>query len=241
MRNHPDAVMIFAAGFGTRMGALTADRPKPLIEVAGKPLLDHALDLTPAISPRRIVVNTHFLSDQMQEYLTQKSDPKLHISYETEQILDTGGGLKQALPLLANEPETPEVTASVFTLNSDAVWRGENPLPALAAAWKPETMDALLMCVPIARTRGYLDGGNFDIHTDGRLTPGTGMVYSGAQIMKTDKLHTIDKSAFSLRDLWFEMADAGRLYGLTYSGLWADVGHPDGITAAEDMMAASHV
>lgn len=222
MRHHPDTVMLFAAGFGTRMGALTADRPKPLIPVAGRPLIDHALALTGA---RRVVANTHYLPDQMAAHLTPRG---VQISHE-DRILETGGGLRAALPQLGNGP--------VFTLNSDAVWTGPNPLDALEAAWDPTRMDALLMLIPRENARGHLGKGDFLPDTDGRLSRGPGLIYSGAQIVKTDLLHKIKDEVFSLNLLWNHMMEAHRLFGIAHTGNWCDVGHPDGIGVAEAMLA----
>ncbi|MEZ5686732.1 MAG: NTP transferase domain-containing protein, partial [Paracoccaceae bacterium] len=137
MRHTPDALMLFAAGFGTRMGALTRHRPKPLIEVAGRPLLDHALDLARGAGVTRIVANTHYLGDQVRHHLAGTG---VEISDETEEILETGGGLRKALPLLGAGP--------VFTLNTDAVWTGENVITRLSQLWDPARMDALLALIP---------------------------------------------------------------------------------------------
>ncbi|MFW2588391.1 nucleotidyltransferase family protein [Sagittula sp. SSi028] len=220
----PDAVMLFAAGFGTRMGALTADRPKPLVPVAGKPLLDHALALTTQIPTR--VVNAHYHADQIVDHLRGTD---IHVSVEQDRILDTGGGLKQARPYLGEGP--------VFTLNTDAVWAGPNPLEALRAAWQPDRMDALLLCVPLDRAVGRKGGGDFTLQDD-QLIWGGDMVYTGAQIIKTELLDGITDDAFSLHVLWKQAEQSGRFCGLPYSGTWCDVGHPEGITLAEDMLAA---
>ena len=220
----PDAVMLFAAGFGTRMGDLTAHRPKPLINVAGRPLLDHALDLTTGVQTR--VVNAHYHADQIVSYL---ADRDIAVSVELPEILDTGGGLKQALPLLDKTP--------VFTLNTDAVWSDTRALSILAKAWKPDRMDALLLCVPMGRAVGRRGGGDFTLAANGAITWGGDVVYTGAQIMKTDRLAEIQRTAFSLRDVWQAMAEDGRLFGTTYPGFWCDVGHPEGIVLAEEMLA----
>ncbi|MFW2542811.1 nucleotidyltransferase family protein [Primorskyibacter sp. 2E107] len=219
----PDAVMLFAAGFGTRMGALTKDKPKPLIEVAGRPLLDHALALTEGLKTR--VVNAHHHADQITGHL---SGTDVHVSIETPDILDTGGGLRHALPLLRTNP--------VFTLNTDAVWSGPNPLSLLAKHWQPEVMDALLLCVPLVRAIGRKGSGDFSLASTGVLTRAGDLVYTGAQIVKTDGLQEIPDAAFSLNRLWNRMAGTGRLHGLTYPGSWCDVGHPDGIALAEEML-----
>lgn len=220
----PDAVMLFAAGFGTRMGALTADRPKPLIAVAGRPLLDHALALTAGVPTR--VVNAHYRAEQVIAHL---KDTNIAVSVETPEILDTGGGLRHALPLLGTQP--------VYTLNTDAVWSGPNPLDRLAAAWQPDRMDALLLCIPLDRAVGRSGGGDFALGPDGALMRGGDFVYTGAQIVKTDALTGIGEKAFSLNVLWNHMAQEGRLFGTAYPGRWCDVGHPEGIRLAEEMLA----
>ncbi len=222
----PEAVMVFAAGFGTRMRPLTERRPKPLIEVSGKPLLDHALDLTAGTS--RVVVNTHYLGDQIARHLAGRA---LHVIHEP-QILDTGGGLRNALPVLGPGP--------VITLNSDAVWTGPNPLDTLRTAWAPARMDALLLLVPAASARGYAGSGDFSMDDEHRLTRGPGYVYSGTQIIKTEGLAAIRDAVFSLNRLWDEMQLAGRLFGVVHPGGWCDVGHPGGIAEAEAMLAEAH-
>ena len=140
----PDALMLFAAGFGTRMGELTRSRPKPLVEVAGRPLLDHALDIARAAGFARIVANTHYLGEQVAAHL---AGSEVRISDESERILETGGGLRKALPLLGPGP--------VFTLNTDAIWTGPNPLATLRAGWEPVRMGALLALVPVDRATGH--------------------------------------------------------------------------------------
>ncbi len=220
----PDALMMFAAGFGTRMGALTRARPKPLIPVGGRALIDHALDLSRACGPLRRVVNTHYLSEQMAAHL---AGTDILISDEQPDILDTGGGLRAALPLLGADP--------VFTLNTDAIWQGPNPLCLLAERWDSTRMDALLLCVPLERALGRKGGGDFRLD-DGRLRRGGDLVYTGAQILRTDGLADIPQRAFSLNLCWTRMQEQGRLFGLTYPGRWCDVGHPDGIALAESLL-----
>jgi MurNAc alpha-1-phosphate uridylyltransferase len=222
--------MLFAAGFGTRMGALTAARPKPLIEVAGKPLLDHALDLVTAHGPSRIVVNTHYLSDQIASHLAGRD---IAISDEKPDILETGGGLRKARPLLGDGP--------VFTMNTDAVWSGPNPLAQLAAAWNPDQMDALLLCIPPEHAVGHAGTGDFVTDATGRASRGPGAVYTGLQILKTEGLAKIPDRAFSLNILWNQMLDTGRLHAALYPGQWCDVGTPDGIALAESMLRTADV
>ena len=226
MTRSPQAVMLFAAGFGTRMGALTKDRPKPLIPVAGRPLIDHALDLVDDIQPDRAVANLHYRADQLAAHLTPKG---VLLSHETPEILETGGGLRAALPLLGSDP--------VFTLNTDAIWSGPNPLKLLQDAWKPQEMDALLMCIPVAQTIGHTGPGDFTLGKDGRIVRGPGLVYGGAQIIRTDGLHGFAQKAFSLNLLWDRMLQSDRLFAVSYPGRWCDVGHPEGIALAEGLIA----
>ncbi len=224
------AVMIFAAGRGTRMGALTAARPKPLIPVGGRPLIDHALDL--ALDPGgaapggRIVVNVHHKAGMLRDHLGAR--PQVAISDETDLLRETGGGLRHALPLLGPGP--------VATLNSDAVWRGPNPLGLLERAWDPDRMEALLLLIPPARARGHAGTGDFARDPQGRLTRGPGEVYSGAQILRTEGLDAIGQEAFSLNLLWDRMAARGMLYGIVYDGDWCDVGRPENIPLAEALL-----
>lgn len=230
MRDFPESVMLFAAGFGTRMRPLTNDRPKPMIEVSGKPLIDHALDQVTEIPSQRIVANLHYKPERLARHLATKG---VQTVLETPTILDTGGGLRNALPLLG--------TAPVFTLNTDAIWKGPSPLDVLREAWQPDVMDALLVCVAVAQTLAYDGQGDFEISPDGQLNRGVGHVYGGAQIVKTDRLNAVDQDQFSLNVLWDMMRADNRLYGVRYPGHWCDVGHPSGIELAETLLARDDV
>jgi MurNAc alpha-1-phosphate uridylyltransferase len=223
----PDAIMIFAAGFGTRMGTLTKDRPKPLLSVGGETLLDRTLALSEAAGIGRKVVNAHYHADQIARHLAGRGD--VHVAHETPEILDTGGGLKAALPVLGAGP--------VFTANSDAVFAGQNPFRALAAAWDPAAMDALLLLVPLGSAIGRQGGGDFVMDADGRLSRGGGLVYTGAQIADTGRVAEVPERVFSLNRVWDAMAAEGRLFGTVYPGRWCDVGHPEGIAQAEAVLA----
>lgn len=227
MRRFP--VMVFAAGFGTRMGSLTAARPKPLIEVAGRPLLAHALDVVAGAGCAPVVVNLHYRGAQIAEWLAGRD---VALSWESERILETGGGLRAALPLLGHGP--------VMTLNSDAVWTGQNPLIQLADAWDEARMDALLLLLPVDQAAGH--GGTSDFLLDAggavrRARGARGAVYVGAQVLRTDRLAAVAEDAFSLNVLWDAMIAEGRAFGLIHRGGWCDVGHPAGIALAEAMLA----
>ena len=226
---NPDTVMLFAAGFGTRMGALTAERPKPLVPVAGRALIDHALDLTAAAGISKTVVNLHYRGQMIRDHLAGRQI----LFAEEPEILETGGGLKAALPLLGSDP--------VLTLNSDAIWQGPNPIEALLAAWDPTRMDALMMLIPPEQALGYAGQGDFHMAEGGQLTRGPGAIYGGVQILKTEGLAEIDQNAFSLNLLWDQMLANGRLFGLTYPGTWCDVGNPEGLKLAEDLIGTKDV
>ncbi|GAA6202558.1 nucleotidyltransferase family protein [Aquicoccus sp. SU-CL01552] len=226
MTARPQAAMLFAAGFGTRMGELTRDRPKPLVEVAGRPLIDHALELVRPLELPRVVANLHYKPEMLRAHLEPLG---IALSQETPNILDTGGGLRAARPLLGPGP--------VFTLNTDAIWAGPNPMELLRAAWEPEEMDALLICVPPDRALGHQGAGDFAMDTEGRITRGPGLIYGGAQILRTDLLDEIEEEVFSLNRVWDRMLARGRLFALEYPGRWCDVGHPGGITLAETLLA----
>ncbi|MEC8194717.1 MAG: nucleotidyltransferase family protein [Pseudomonadota bacterium] len=230
MRHRPNAVMLFAAGFGTRMGELTQNTPKPLLKVGDKTLLDRTLELTKEISPAHTVVNAHYHHQQVVDHLR---DTPVQVVVEEPDILETGGGLRNALPLLGDGP--------VFTSNTDAVWHGPNPFQMLLEAWQPTEMDALLLCLPKESAIGHKGKGDFVLRETGQISRGPGVVYSGIQILKTGGLKDISETSFSLNMLWDQMHKTGRLYGLTYPGKWCDVGSPEGITLAEEMLEATDV
>lgn len=233
----PGSAMIFAAGFGTRMGDLTQDQPKPMISIAGKPLVDHALDLTSAAGIANRVVNVHYRADMLVEHI--EHIPGVAVSHEIQHPLETGGGLRHALPYLGAEP--------VVTLNPDVVWSGTNPLVQLGAAWRPDAMDALLILIPLRKAAGHNSTGDFTMDTQGRLSRADGFstevfIYAGAQITRTDGLSGIRETVFSLNVLWDKMISESRLFGCVYDGGWVDVGTPDGIPLAEKMLRdAGHV
>ena len=222
MTDAPLSILLFAAGLGTRMAPLTDSRPKPLIEVAGRTLLDHALDLCGGL---RVVVNSHYLADQIAEHL-HGSD--VLISHETDRPLETGGGLKRALPLLTSNP--------VFTLNTDAVWQGADPVDVLSRRWELG-MEALLLLIPRRNATGHVGSGDFDLDETGRIVRGTDFVYSGLQIIRTDRLKEIPAEAFSMWALWTGMIERRTMFGYVYGVRWCDVGRPESIEIAEEMLA----
>lgn len=217
--------MLFAAGFGTRMKHLTANQPKPLVQVSGKALIDHALEIARAVEPKTILANLHYLPQMLVDHL---AGSEVQTIIETPQILETGGGLRNAISILGNDP--------VITMNTDAVWQGSNPVKQALDAWDPDQMDALLVCIPVPQTVGYTGGGDFAIDTEGHLTRGQGSVFGGVQIIKTDRLAEISETSFSINVIWDQMLKEQRLFGINYTGNWCDVGHPDGVKLAEDML-----
>ena len=226
MSNLP--LMIYAAGFGTRMGALTKSMPKPLIPVAGIPLIDHALNVARGAGVGRIVVNLHYLGDQIAAHLAGQD---IALSWERGEILETGGGLRAALPHLGDGP--------VLLLNSDAVWTGENPLTQLRAVWDGSKMDALLLLAQRADALGHSGTGDFLIAPDGRLSRANGRaapIYLGAQIIQPQALKDVAQNSFSLGLIWDKLIAQGRAFGTFHSGSWCDVGSPDGIAIAERLL-----
>lgn len=224
--------LILAAGFGTRMGAMIADQPKPLIMVAGRTLLDHALVAAGSAAP--VAVNTHYRAEQIAAHLAGRAD--ITLLHETPEILDSGGAVKNAAQHWPNGP--------IATLNADNVWTGSNPIAQLSAAFDPSIMGALLLLVPVGRATGREGPGDFAMDARGRLTLDKARgayVHTGAQILDPTSCIAAERDVFSLRDTWDHFAQQGQLFGLIHDGRWADVGHPGGIALAEDMLRGSDV
>ncbi|MFT4151762.1 MAG: nucleotidyltransferase family protein [Paracoccaceae bacterium] len=224
-------LMLFAAGFGTRMGALTATRPKPLIPVQGRALIDHALALADEAGVTRRVANAHYLADQVALHL---SGTGTEVSRE-DPILDTAGGLRAALPLLGPGP--------VMTLNTDAVWTGANPLRELDAAWDGARMDALLLLLPAGLARSQTGRSDFVMDAAGHIDWARGRegyLYLGAQIVDPRLLPDLPPGPVPMRAAWDRWIAAGRAFGIVHEGDWCDVGHPGGLAEAEAMLAGAH-
>lgn len=224
--------MVLAAGRGTRMGALTAATPKPLLLVAGKALIDHTLDHLVAAGAERAVVNLHYLGPQIRTHLIGRKAPEIIFS-EEEELLETGGGVVKALPLLG--------AGAFFTMNADAIWTGAAPLDALGAAWDGARMSALLHLVPREAAIGYTRQGDFFIAEDGRLTrrgaaPVAPYVFTGAQIIIPEAFADAPSGAFSTNLVWSRLIGEGRLFGVVHDGAWVDVGTPEGLLLAEEAL-----
>jgi MurNAc alpha-1-phosphate uridylyltransferase len=227
-----DVAMVLSAGLGKRMRPLTATRPKPLVQVAGKPLIDHCLDKLDEAGVARAVVNVHYLPDAMEAHLARRSTPQIAISDEREQLLETGGGMVKALPLIGSDP--------FFALNSDNIWLDgpRDVFQHLSNNWDAEQMDALLLLVPHARAFNYRGKGDFHMDPMGRISRRrTGRVapfiYSGIQIVSHRLLRDAPDGAFSTTLLWDRAIAEGRLYGLSHLGLWYEVGEPQMIAPTE--------
>ncbi|THH34629.1 nucleotidyltransferase family protein [Aliishimia ponticola] len=228
MTQTPNAAMIFAAGFGTRMMPLTKDRPKPLIEVGGTPLIDRTIALLQEAKVTKLVANLHYMADMLESHL---SGSGVQTVIETPEILDTGGGLRNAMQHLGGSP--------VFTVNSDVIWNGPNPVNVLRENWRGDDMDALLLCVDPTRAIGRVGGGDFDLSGGGMLSRGSEVIYGGFQIIRTDRLGEIEDDVFSLNRLWDLLIEKGRVFGCVYPGQWCDVGRPEGIALAEALIEGS--
>jgi MurNAc alpha-1-phosphate uridylyltransferase len=233
----PAKAMVFAAGLGTRMRPLTDRVPKPLIAVAGKPLIDHALDRFTLAGVETAIVNVHYLAGQIEAHLAARESPKILISDEREKLLDQGGGIAKVLPLLGPEP--------FFLANTDAFWV-EGPtgnLRRLAAAWDPERMDILLLVAAAAASVGVDSPGDFNMAPDGRLMRRperelAPFVYTGTGIVKPGLFKAETREIFPLAPFFFEAAGKGRLYGQRLDGLWCHVGTPQAIEEAERKLAS---
>jgi N-acetyl-alpha-D-muramate 1-phosphate uridylyltransferase len=229
----PTTAMIMAAGKGTRMMPLTADRPKPLVEVAGTTLLDHVLDLLRQAGVGRIVVNVHYLPGQIEEHLAANAeDFDVTISDERELLRDTGGGLVQALPLIPDDP--------FLCINADNwfVNGADNALRRLAQAWDPAKMDVLMLVVPFERAGNTQGQGDFDLDDAGRLSREgpkrqRPYVWTGVQMLAKRVVADPPGEVFSTNLFWDRAIAAGRCHGLVHDGEWFDVGYPEAIALTE--------
>ena len=234
----PGTAMIMAAGMGSRMMPLTASRPKPLVEVAGTTLLDHVLDQLRSAGIGRIVVNVHYLADQIEAHLAcHAADFAVTISDERALLRDTGGGLVKAKDLIPDDP--------FFCINADNWWtdKGENALLRMARAWDDARMDVLMLVVPIARAGNTQGIGDFDLDDQGRLSREgpkgpRGYVWTGVQLITKRVIADPPEDVFSTNLFWDRALAAGRCFGLVHDGLWFDVGYPQAIGMTEAALAS---
>ncbi|WP_343228258.1 nucleotidyltransferase family protein [Sphingomonas yunnanensis] len=234
----PRTAMVMAAGIGKRMRPLTATRPKPLVEVAGRALLDHVFDRLRSAGVERAVVNVHYLADALEAHLRHRvRGIEVIVSDERAQLMETGGGLVQARRLLGDEP--------FLVVNSDNFWL-DGPTDAirqLAARWDEARMDALMLMVPCARAHNHGGQGDFHLAPDGRVTgrrkPGrvAPFVYTGVQIMAPSLIRDWPEGPFSTNLFWNRAIEAGRAYGFVHQGLWSEVNVPGAIARTEALLA----
>ncbi len=229
--------MIMAAGLGQRMRPLTNGKPKPLVEVAGTPLIDYGLSRLAEAGCDFAVVNVHYLADQVEAWARARTSPRIVISDERQELLDTGGGIVKALPLLGDQP--------FFVVNSDSIWidRDKPALARLKDRWDDARMDCLLLLCDPARTVGYDGHGDFQLDGDGRITArpakgAAGLAYIGAYLVHPRLFANIGVSKFSMNLLWDKAIAQGRLFGIEHHGLWLHVGTPDAIPLAERALGA---
>ena len=227
--------MIMAAGFGTRMRPLTDDRPKPLVTVRGRTLLDHALDRLVAAGVTMVVINLHYRAQQVKDHLAARRDIEIHYSME-EEILGTGGGVVKALPQFEGEP--------FFVLNSDSVWVEGYvaPLIAMQRLWDPERMDGLLLLAAMTTAMGYEGRGDFllDVHGHIARVPeltSSPFAYPGVQIVHPRLFADAPQGSFSTNVMWDRAIAKGRLYGIRLEGVWIHVGTPEARQEAEGYLA----
>jgi N-acetyl-alpha-D-muramate 1-phosphate uridylyltransferase len=234
----PTKAMVLAAGLGLRMRPLTEKMPKPLVSVAGQPLLDHVLDKLGHAAVTEAVVNVHYLPDQIIDHVAGRKRPHVIISDERDQVLGTGGGVVKALPLLGDTP--------FFHVNSDTLWIDgvRSNLEQLAENFDPARMDILLLMAPTASSIGYSGRGDYSMLPDGTLharreNQVVPFVYAGAAIISPSIFTEAPKGEFSLTKMFDRAEEQGRLFGLRLDGLWMHVGTPDAVHAAEEAFLES--
>ena len=224
--------MMMAAGLGTRMRPLTNDRPKPLVTVRGRALIDHAIDRLVAAGVDLVVVNLHYKAQQLRDHLDKRTDTKIVYSVETDELLGTGGGVVKALPNFVGEP--------FFILNSDSVWV-EGVVPALRTmqrAWDDASMDGLLLLASMTTAMGYEGRGDFNLASDGRLSrvpehTSSPFAYPGVQIVHPRLFANPPEGAFSTNLMWNRAIAQKRLFGIRLDGVWIHVGTPEAREEAE--------
>lgn len=233
----PTKAMVLAAGLGLRMRPLTERMPKPMVPVAGKPLLDHVLDRLADAGIRETVVNVRYLPDQIIDHVAHRDRPKIIISDERDQVLGTGGALVKALPLLGDAP--------FFHLNADTMWiDGARPnLTRLTEAFDPASMDILLLMAPTASSIGYSGSGDYAMLPNGALrrrkeNQVVPFVYAGAAILSPALFDGAPEGEFPLTAIFDRAGARDRLFGLRLDGVWMHVGTPDAVQAAEKALLA---
>ena len=230
-----DTAMVMAAGLGKRMRPLTATMPKPMVRVAGKPLIDHTLDRLADAGVVRAVVNVHYLADALEAHVTGRANPKVTISDERDALLETGGGMIKAQGLLPDP---------FFCLNSDNIWLDgpRNAFADLSMLWDAERMDALVLVVPHKRAANFDGPGDFHLDAAGKVSrrqPGriAPFIYTGIQLVSHRLLRDAPEGKFSTNILWNRAIEEGRLFGLPFTGDWFEVGTPQAIRPTEEALS----
>ncbi|MEL1250081.1 nucleotidyltransferase family protein [Aurantiacibacter gilvus] len=226
-----DTAMVLAAGMGKRMRPLTATQPKPMVRVAGKPLIDHTLDRLQEAGLARAVVNVHYLADNLEAHLKERQAPAIVLSDERELLLETGGGMLKAADQLPDP---------FFCLNSDNIWLDgpRNCFADLSDMWDPAKMDALLLLVPHRAAHNFRGKGDFHMDPQGRLRRRQSgriapYIFSGIQLVSKQLLRDAPEGPFSTNVLWTRAIEEGRLYGMAFTGQWFEVGTPEAIKPTE--------
>lgn len=229
-----DTAMVLAAGLGKRMRPLTASKPKPMVRVAGKPMIDHALDKLADAGIARAVVNVHYLADVLEAHLGGRKRPQVTISDERELLLETGGGMVKAADHLPDP---------FFSLNSDNLWLDgpRNCFQDLSRVWDAERMDALLLVVPHTRAENFRGLGDFQMDATGKLSRRAQsriapFIFTGIQLVSKRLLRDAPQGPFSTNLLWDRALTEGRLFGLAFSGRWFEVGTPEAIAPTEAVL-----
>ena len=232
----PTRAMIMAAGLGTRMRPLTSDRPKPLVEVGGKPLIDHAIDRLIAAGVTMIVVNLHYKAEMLKAHLAKRTDVEILLSEETDGLLGTGGGVVKALGLFADKP--------FYIHNSDTIWVDGygGALERMQARWDPSKMDALLLMAPMVTAMGYEGVGDFMMDTEGRLSRVprgrvSPFAFPGVQIVHPRLFDNSPSGGFSTNVVWDRAIEKERLFGIRLDGVWIHVGTPQAVAEADAYLA----
>jgi MurNAc alpha-1-phosphate uridylyltransferase len=230
--------MVLAAGLGTRMRPLSLDRPKALVEVAGRPLIDHVLGRLAAAGIERAVVNVHAFADDLEAHLRGRRDMEILISDERAGLLETGGGLRAARHLLGDDP--------ILCANVDSLWLDgpRAPIEALIGAWDGARMDDLLLLAPLTTSLGFDGPGDFHRAGNGRLThrgalASAPFAYAGVHMLDPKLIDPWPQASHGIFSHWMEMAAAGRLHGVVMDATWMHVGDPAAREAAEARIAAA--
>lgn len=231
--------IVLAAGLGKRMRPITDRIPKPMVEVAGRSLINRALDQLEAFGINKVAVNTSYKAEMLEAHLAERPSPVLAISRETEP-LETGGGIFKALSLLEAGP--------FISMNSDTICvDGDEPaLARLVAAWNPDEMDVLMLLHPTDKAIGYPGAGDFVRAEGGRIRRrGADVraphVFTGIQVLHPRIFQNCPAEPFSMNVLYDRMIGAdgyfNRIATVVHDGDWLHVGDPEGLEWADDFFA----